>query len=276
MLTPEAIAELRKATELQALQEGLDENLIDAVAVPSGFSIQDLESYRDNRRRLTGTMKTPDVNSFHKYVAKFSSSKDAMVFVEPEEMAACCALNFGSRDEPGHADHKALLVLEKTAEYQALLKLVANGRSSQRAAAEWCEDYIHCCEFLDGDQVTTILRHTAIRAMRNLKVEAKATATSGAGSFNREKSLLESTSVDTSQGLPHFIRFTCTPYSDLESRAFLLRVGVGEDGNDKAVFSIQIIRHDIEVQQMAAELANKLSEEMSDVHVFMGAWSKKS
>ena len=273
--SPETIAELRRPAEIDKVNELLNHNGIDAIATPSGVAVVDLEKYRANRRRLTGTMTTACVESFKNYIGQFQSEGDALVFIDPTSMTAACALNFGTVTAPGHVDHWSKLALERTSAYIKLLQVAKQGtRQSQRDAAEFCEDFAAFITFFEVDQTTAIPAATAVKALRNLKIEAAQSATSGAGSFNREKSLLESVKVDTSAGLPHFISFKCAPYKDLEEREFLIRVGVGEDTSKNAVFVMQIVRHDLIVQEMAEELAALLKEKMQAVKVFIGTFAK--
>lgn len=279
MLTPESIKELRQSEELVKLLEALKLKNIDAIAVPEGFRIEHLEKYRENRERLTGTMKTTIVDSFQLYVDTFMpEGAKPLVFIEPARMAARCAMNFGTTDKPGHVDHWAELELESTSAYRALLKIAPPDgarRQNQREAAEWCEDYVQFCTFHGPDpQGEEILPATAIKALRNLKIEAKATSQSGVGNFSREKSLMESTQVDTSEGMPHFIKFRCTPYKDLTERVFLLRVGTGRDPHGETVFAMQIVRHDLQVQEMAEELADLVKQKLTSATVFLGTFKK--
>jgi uncharacterized protein YfdQ (DUF2303 family) len=275
MLNTETLAALRQNETLGALNDALKEHNIDATALPAGFSIVDLEKYREHRARLTGTMTTSCLPSFVTYVEKFSKAETTrLVMIDPRKMAATCAINFGSVEKPGHADHEAVLQLEKTSEYQALLKVCGDRtRIAQRAAAEWCEDYVDFCRFLDGDGIT-IPAATAIKAIRNLKIEANTKVGSGQGSFTREKSLLESTKVDTSEGLPHFIEFTGVPYKDLKQRTFRVRLGTGIDSGEATVFVMQIIRHDLDMQAMAEELADQIKDKMQSASVFLGSFAK--
>jgi uncharacterized protein YfdQ (DUF2303 family) len=275
-LTPETIAILRQPEALDSINAELARNEIDATALPAGYSIADLEGYREHRRRLTGTMTTNCVFSFASYVVAFMKDAAPLVFVQPGTMTANCPLNFGDAEKPGHADHTALLKLEPTAAYAALLGITSQ-RATQQQAAEWCEDYVSFCSFLSSDvnDQFEIPASKAVRAIRNLKIDAKATATSSVDSFRGEKSLLESVAVDTSDGLPHFIRFTCVPYLGLPSRAFLVRIGTGRDRENNSVFTLKIVRHDIDVQDMAKDLATLVAGSLKGATVLLGSFTAK-
>lgn len=280
-MTQESIRELRRAEEVEKINALLNVHGVDAIAVPDGISVKSLEPFRAHRQRLTGMMETSEVASFYAYVHAFAAERaddstpttPTLVFVDPKHMAARAVLNFGTIDQPGHADHSATLKLEMTAEYSAMLK-IAEMRSAQKAAAEWCEDHITCITFLGGDgEIVEPAR--AIKAIRNLKVEDVQKSNSGVGNFNRERTLMETTKVDTSEGLPHFLLFKCVPYQGLAEREFKVRLGVGKDARDEPAFTFQIVRHDLEVQKMAEELAALVRKELGTlVDVYLGNFTK--
>lgn len=266
MLNKETIEELRIPQAQKALQAEIEKRELDALAVPDGLQVQDLERYRPHRRRQVGTMITNCMDSLVEYVRSWK--EHSRVFVLAQDMSACAVINFGDADYPGHADHRAVLKLDKTAEYSALLK-AASARKPQRAMAEFCEDYIDFLSFQDADNLF-IPPATAIKAIRTMKINSKQSVGAVAGNYSREKSLLESTAVDTSEGLPSYITFTCAPYTGLKQRTFMLRLGVGENEAGDPAFMVSIIRHDIAVQEMANELAAALRERMQYTPVLLG------
>lgn len=271
-LNLETIEEIRKPATLEHLNNKVLAQKIDAMVIPAGYELKSLELYREGRERLTGKMETSSLESFGNYVEKYASEGDAVVFIDQENMSATCAVNFGDLENPGHADHCAILKERKTSAYEALLK-VTEKRVPQRTAAEWCEDYADFCVFLDSDG-SNIEPAKAAKAIRSLKIEANAKASSGVDNYRQEKSLLESVKVDTSEGLPAFIDFTCVPYTDLQERTFRLRLGTGRDNSDMTVFSMQIIRHDLAAQEMAEELAGLVQGKLAKAAVFLGTFTK--
>lgn len=253
--------------------EKLDSTNIDAITLPVGLEIVDLERFREVRRRLTGKMVTDDLASFSGYVTSHSDEGGRRAFVQPASMTAIAIINFGDENYPGHCDHKATFAPDKSPEYNALLRIAGGEakRQSQKAAAEWCEDYTHCIRFLGADN-QVIEAAKAIKAIRNIKIDHASKVSTGVGSFSTEKSLLESTKVDTSEGLPHFIEFTCMPYAVLNERTFTLRLGTGIN-NGETVFVLQIIKLDQHVLAMALELAALVRVELKDLPVLIGSFS---
>jgi uncharacterized protein YfdQ (DUF2303 family) len=249
---------------------------IDAIVAPAGINLWDLEKYRDCRRRMTGTLLTDDLASFDNYITTLSADRQGTrIFVHPDSMTAACVINFGSNDEPGHCDHLAKFAPEATAQYKALMKVAKpdTGRITQKGAAEWCEDYSHSIEFLGADN-ETIEPAKAIKAIRNIKVEHSAKAQSGVGNFSSEKSLLESTKVDTSEGLPHYLAYTCAPRAVLSERKFVIRLGVGANAGE-TVFTMQIVRFEQHIMEMAQELADIVREKMGSLPVLIGSFVTK-
>ncbi|MES2625931.1 MAG: DUF2303 family protein [Pseudomonadota bacterium] len=256
------------------LNENFSVKEIDALVIPENLGVHDLEQYREHRRRLTGKMTTDDLASFSAYVTGFSADTTPRVFVQPSHMSAVAVLNFGDHQSPGHCDHKASFAPEKSPEYSALLR-VAGGeakRQSQKAAAEWCEDYTHCIRFLGANGDEIIEPAKAIKAIRNIKIDHASKISTGVNSFSTEKSLLESTKVDTSEGLPHFIEFKCQPYAVLAERTLTLRLGTGIS-NGETIFVLQIIKLDQHVLEMAIELAELVRNELKEIPVLIGSFS---
>lgn len=270
MLNTETINELRMPQAQNKLQEDIRQAGLDAVAVPAGLKIQDLETWRSGRRRMTGAMETGCMDSLQSYVESFPG-EGARAFINAELMTAVCIINFGTAAAAGHADHAAVLKMRQTAEYSALLRL-AKERKGQRAMAEFFEDYAAFVTFTDGEG-DEIPAAKAVKAIRTLKIKSKQDVGSSVGNYSREKSLLESTEVDTTEGMPHFAMFSCVPYTGLDERTFQLRIGIGEAPGGEPAFVASIIRHDLAVQAMAEELADKLRAKLVDIPVLLGQFN---
>lgn len=253
-----AIKELSKA---QAITEALFSvnaalNSGGACALPTDFSLNDLEKYMPTRRRMRGNMTTPVMADFCSYAAK-NAEVGAAVFIDPDKMSATAVLNFGTPEEPGHTDSTATLELKRTAAYDALRRTANGGALAQITVSEFLEDWcdgIKC--FHEGDEIPI---GKAIAAVRKISIEELRKTESEVKQLSANKSAFESVQA-TSGGdlLPTTIIFQCNPYNDLQMRQFVLRLGI-LTGNDKPAINLRIIKIDEHEEQMATELSQRLS-----------------
>lgn len=132
MFDKDALIALQEAQAIRdagiALQNS--QSTKDVAALPSDYTLHDLEKFLPLRRRARGTMSTAIVDSFCDYT-KQHAEPGASVFVDADNMQAFSVLNLGTPDQPGHADNKARLTLKRTAAYQAMLN-IANGQGIQQ------------------------------------------------------------------------------------------------------------------------------------------------
>lgn len=171
------------------------------------------------------------------------------MFIDDSSLSATAIFNMGTKDAPGHCDHKALLTLKKTAPYSALLS-ISGVQMDQRTLAEWMEDwrdYIICLENIDNCVQIDIVK--AIASIRKMTVAAKSETQSAVGSFSSEKSDFEKIEAK-GDALPSFIEFTCEPYQSLPMRIFTLRLSVHINTNDVR-FVLRIIKQEQNAQEMA-------------------------
>lgn len=140
-----------------------------ATALHEDVKVHDLEHLLPCRRRARGAMTTAYVAPFAQYATAYADH-GAAVFVDAEHMAATAVLDLGTKETPGHADHRAKLQPSKTATYTALLNI--NGRAqSQQLLAEFVEDWGTTArmQFFNADG--EIQTGKALAAIRRITVE---------------------------------------------------------------------------------------------------------
>lgn len=240
-----------------------------AVALPEHFRLHDLEPYMHRRRRARGAMTTHALSDFAIYT-KDHAEEGATVFVDADEMSATAVLNLGTADDPGHTDNRAKVQLKKTAAYSAL-KAHASGQAiSQTKAAEFLEDwpgYIKC--FNDDGEITP---PKAIAAIRKLTIESMRKLESTEQSLSASRSAFEKVQATSADPIPTTIYFECEPYHGLESRVFVLRLGV-LTGGDKPAINLRIVKQELHDEEMANEFADNAREALgSDLPVLIGTY----
>lgn len=266
----EAITALQEGTSIKAANSSL--SVEDVSALPSDYALHDLEKYMHARRRVRGTMATSVLASFAAYCVLHGEA-GAAVFINPQDMAATAVLNLGNPEQPGHADNLAKLTLKKTAAYTALTQH-ANGTGYKQATiAEFLEDWAeHVTCFNDAGPVTT---PKAIAAIRKLTIESMRKLESSVQQLGASMSAFESVQASSVDPLPTTLYFDCQPYADLNSRQFVLRLGVLTSG-EKPTVNLRIVKDELHAEEMANELATLIEGHFSSdaFDVLLGSYSK--
>ena len=244
----------------------------ETVALPSDYKLHDLEPYLPTRRRTRGTMKTASLVAFAAY-AKSAQDLGATVFVDQSSMTATAVLNLGTTNKPGHADNLACLAPEKTAAYKALLQHANGAGFSQKAIAEFLEDWADnvACFGADGQPIKT---SQVVAAVRKITIDAMRKVESEEQSLGATKSAFESVQASSKEPLPTLIIFGCNPYADLQPRSFALRLGV-LTGESTPKVNLRISKLEQHQEEMATELADHLSAGIeSDMPVLLGSYTR--
>lgn len=269
MLTKETIETLSKADSIRAANElpGLS---LEVIALPDNFKLHDTEDQQPNRRRQRGTFQTSSIDSLCSYVERHAEV-GATVFVS-DDMKAKAVLNLGSKDSPGHADNIAQLTLVKTAAFHALSQL--NGQQqSQKDVAEFFEDWRENLEFYQDAAVLPIQK--AIAAVRQLTIEGVRKLESTTAQLSETRSSFEQVTASSKEPIPELVYFKCAPYEGLDERTFVLRVSILTT-DDKPRLVLRIQRLQLHVEQMATELAQTVSDQLTaeDITVVRGTYAR--
>ena len=273
---------LRAGQEIDAARGAMEEALRSqdgAIALPDHFNVHDLEDHQATRRRMRGNYTTRSVGEFVHYVEIYGSTDDSCVFVNAAEMSARAVLNLGTRQAPGHADNIATLALQKTAAYEALLRLT-NGARRQQSVAEFFEDWSQHVSmgFFDEDDAEITARQ-AVAAVRRLTIETARKVESDVQQLSASLSAFESVKASSKDTIPTRIYFRCNPYADLSERLFVLRMGVTSD--DKGpVLTLRIQNAERHEEEMGLELATLVRQGVEDspaggaVPVLLGSYQR--
>jgi uncharacterized protein YfdQ (DUF2303 family) len=275
MFDKETLTALQENKAIEAAQKALafahqDSN--DLTALPSDYKLHDLEQYLPNRRRARGTMTTSVLISFAEY-SKAHAEVGASVFINPDSLKAVTVLNLGTPVAPGHADNRVAMELEKTAAYKALTGIANGAGRSQKDVAEFLQDWQeHVKCFDDAGEIKT---SKAIAAVRKITIESMRKMESEEQSLSASKSAFESIQASSKEPLPTVIYFQCEPYADLDSRLFVLRLGV-LTGESTPKVNLRIVKAEQHQEEMAKELASKIGMQLTDdgIPVLIGSYSK--
>lgn len=282
MLTKEAIDALAEAQSILAadtamsgaINQGPGDGL---VALPTNYTVHDLEKALPFRRRPRGAMTTSVLGDFHNYLTKHLEA-GAAVFVDQKTMSATAVLNLGTPAAPGHADNTAVLGLKMTAAYKALAHITGNGARSQVTIAEFLEDWtanIKCQVQGDGEEeeATDLPVRRAVAAVRKITIEGMRTLENEEKNLSASRSLIEQVQVKNQATMPTRITFTCEPYLGLRTRDFHMRLSVITMG-DKPSLALRVVNLEKHEEEMAEELASLVRSQVGAlVPVHIGSYS---
>lgn len=263
MLNADAVTALTKAEATTAANNAIasaHQSTTNVLALPDDFKVHDLEAYMPSRRRPRGAMTTSVLADFANY-ATAHAEDGASVFIDKDRMKATAVLNLGNTDAPGHADNLAVVALEKSAAYAALL-LIANGQPrKQTDVAEFLEDWAPFITCRTTEDV--VGTGQAAAAVRNITIEAAKKVTSSEQQLGATKSAFESVQASSADNLPTQIEFLCEPpYFGLSARTITLRLSVLT--TDKPQIVLRVVKLEEHQEAMAAEFAELARTALGD------------
>lgn len=231
-----------------------------SIVLHKDFEVKDIEIINQFRYRYRGTFFTKCLNAFGDYAETYKSETQQAVFINAKSMNARLVLNLGNDEQPGHCDHAAIIELEKTAAYNALLKIV-DSRQGQREIAEFIEDWHHCLSAqAEDEQNIPIVK--ALQAVRSITIEAVKKQDNDVRNFGATTTGMESIDAKSKHTLPAKFLFTCEPYSGLKMRSFELRLSIISENTPKMI--LRIIREQEHEEAMADEFQQLIKTELTD------------
>lgn len=241
----------------QTLQVELPDGI---AALPDNYSLHDLEPYLAERKRFRGKMLTASIADFVSFV-KGEGVKGAG-FIDADDHEATVFFNLGTKDAPGHADHRAVLTLKRTAAFTALLK--ADGsRADQRGLIDWIEDWAGNLRAYGTNPGESKSLTEALAAIRQVTIKASKETESTEEDFRGARSTMEEVEAKSRIGLPGGFLFTCEPYLGLPSREFQLRLAV-ITSSEKPLLSLRIVRREAAEEAIAEDFKVTLIRKIGD------------
>lgn len=269
MIDKEAIEALQLSQAITSANDCISATAV--TALPENFKLHDLEKHQVFRRRAIGQMNTTSVQDFASYIEDHAEP-GATVFVNAESMKAVAVLNLGTPDEPGHADNTAVLAPKKTAAFTALLAMANGQPRSQQDVAEFLEDWPSMVSCYNDEG--TITNAKAIAAVRKVSIEAMRKMESVEKQHAASRSAFESIQASSTEPLPTLVYFETVPYNGLNSRLFVMRLGV-RTGSDKPALTLRIQNMEQHEEDMATELADLVGDTVKTTPVLLGTYQPK-
>lgn len=234
----------------------------DLVAVHEDYKIQDLEIFQGGRERARGVLKTPTMADFKSFVID-GQLGNAPVFVDHKNVTATCILNYTDHVyAQGHCDHKALLQLEPTVVWSKLNAL-KDRKLSQRDFAVFLEDWVSVLEITDAAG-NVIGGAQALAAVRNMKIDATVSADHSVGNMSESRSRFDQVEARSKEEFtPAYFKIRDSAYFGLDERLIVLRLVINTN-DDKPVFSIQIVKEELLLDEIIQDFKAKVIELLPD------------
>lgn len=273
-------------TETQAIAKLAKpvEDLIrgDLVVVNNEYNIHDLEKYAGGRNRARGSLKTPSFEDFKSYVLNCAPTLTeddnvivkalAPVFVDHKNVSATAVLNFLEVGySQGHCDHQAVLKLEPTVVWSKLQNL-KDRKLSQRDFAVFIEDWVSVLEIIDADG-NIIGGAQALSAIRNMKINATASADHSVGNMSERRSRFDQVEARSKEEFtPAYFKIHDSAYFGLDERLIVLRLIINTN-DEKPVFSIQIVKEELLLDEIIQDFKAKVIELLPENPVRIGTFT---
>lgn len=251
------------------------------VSIPAGIMLKSVEDLDSGRFRFRGKFSTEKLAEFVSYVGNRAHRAlidvsgeqgrgQPQVFVNADAGSAAAFFNLGAPGNAGHGDDKAVLGLEKTAAYSALLSATGT-KLTQKSLAEWLEDWAPNIEAVYKSGESGNLAH-AIAAVRDLSIKARGESNHQVSDFGASKTAAEEIEASSKGTLPQGFRFVCEPYAGFERRIYDLRLGVITDPEAPRLV-LRIVGKEKVDEAIAEEFETRVRDGLTGCDVFRGSFT---
>lgn len=231
---------------------------IKTALLPSGATVVSLEKFMAHPERTRAIYTTSHPSDLQRYLITYGTELTAL-FIDIAKLEACAIIDYGTPVLPAWGNHRALLKLQRTPEYNALLK-VCSIRQTQRELIEWLEDWATTISLFHDE--TQLALGPAIHAIRKLDVKKINNIVQKDDDFHRSISAMESIELQQSdsQPTPTHIVWHGSLFEDTAPRTLRVRIGL-QTGDEKPAFSLRIVEHDWHIAQIADELKEQFTSQ---------------
>ncbi|QLB23347.1 DUF2303 family protein [Phocoenobacter skyensis] len=231
--------------------------------LPNNMEIHSLEKHNLHRNQFRARFVTENFHSCINY-AKQMPSANAQCFINAERLGAEIVFDFGDTANPLHAKNRAVLVMQKTAAYQAICNFTGV-KHNQKDFSEWLEDWSeHLEAYSEDDKPMGVTK--AVQAIRKMTLDYARNEEHEVSDFAAKKSAMESVEAKSKLELPKYFVFHTTPYNSLNARDFVLRLSV-LTGGDSPTLVVRLAKEEQINEAIAQEFADKLTEALKETGI---------
>lgn len=240
-------------------------------AVHENFKVLDAEKYQNGRNRIRGIFATPIFADFAQYIADAPTIGSVPVFVSRDDVKAVAVLNYSEKGfEQGHCDHTATLQLDPTIVWKKLNQL-KDTKLDQKRFATFLEDWASVLSAVDAEDNQISIKE-AIVAVRNMKVDTITSNEAEVENTREVRTAYSDIAAKAQKGqLPAKFKILDTAYVGLDEKEIELRLIVN-GGSGEPIFSIQIVKEEILVNEIIQEFKQKVIDLLPDQQVLIGTF----
>lgn len=231
--------------------------------LPDNMKLHSLEHHNAHRNQFRAKFSTFNFDSLIAY-AKQHEQPNAQCFIDEQTLGAEIVFDIGTRDQPLHAKHRALLQMQKTAAFNALCAFESI-KWDQRKFSDWLEDWGDFITPYTEDEEAMSLT-AAVQAVRKITLDYARNENHEVGDFSASKSAMESVEAKSKLQLPKYFVFNCHTYKGLSSQAFTLRLSILTGGSEPILVA-RLIKAEQLHEAIAKEFADKLTDALKETDI---------
>lgn len=257
-----ALQDASRTIDWAAVQSGV----IPAVARDGNTGVYDLEGFADNRRQFRGVYTTASIESFAKYLewqgAKAGALGAMPCFIDGEAGSAAAFLDIGDALKPGHCLNRAVLKLEPTAAYAAIVK-ASGQQTDQRGMANFLEDWRRYFAVDEYGPTGTADVLKVLRSVRSIDISTKVTAGQAVTNHGESRSGFVALDANANKGLPDQLWFVCKPFVEFAERR--IEVDLSTIFIEPPKLTLRIRAKEALFEDIAAEFQDLISDALPSV-----------
>lgn len=212
------------------VNEIIEQGEVDCVAIPRGYSMHELEKYKEFRVRPRGSLVSEHFDDFVEYIVQARNnqpsvdSNNTAVFINRDNMSAFAVLDYYAGR--GHADNTATFDAVRTPLFGAVTRLASSNGFKQRELIHFIEDWGDSVEFVDGEN-ETMSQGEAVAAAQSMTVEKAKKIKQTHGDMSQDYTISEQAELAKAGKFIAGMRFTDELYVgterqvDVEVKLFL-------------------------------------------------------
>lgn len=146
----------------------LNDSSVPFIVLPDGYNIHDVSKFMDAPLRTRGVVNVQDAASFQSYFDMFKNDS-TVLFSSEKESNVTAVFDHSTRELPGFGEHKLVMRLKASSEWDAWIKM--NGaKMSQITFAEFIEQHIK--DIIEPDGATMLEICHGIEATKNVEFKS--------------------------------------------------------------------------------------------------------
>ena len=242
------------------------------IALPDGFSLENLERFEAQRYQPRGAYMTRDCRDLLAYAAaREADFSGSAMFISPENMTARIIFDYdGGR---GHGNNTADYEAEPTPLYRALQYLCRGGATSQKELVQLLEDWAGEITAHDKDGAEIPL-NTAVSLLSSLTVEKAKRLKQTQGDWEHERTVAERAALKAEGQMVAELRIIDELYTGTEEKITVrarLSLAVADD---KFFLKLRLIGEEKNNRAKAQEMRT-MAEKALQMPVYNGQYDSK-